>query len=92
MIKREYYGSELEEEGLSILILDSILICNITAKNIMKSLLRWLTKMVEFWLGTYHEGIMRSDQPYAKSRPLNFFSCGQSKRSPGVLCNQRFMF
>ena len=56
MIKREYYGSELEEEGLSILTLDSILICNITAKNIMKSLLRWLTKMVEFgWALTMKE-------------------------------------
>ena len=42
--------------GLSILILDSILICNITAKNIMKSLLRWLTKMVEFgWALTMKE-------------------------------------
>ena len=48
----------------------------------MKSLLRWLTKMVEFG---YHEGIMRSDQPYAKSRPLNFSPVGNQKEVP-VFC------
>lgn len=37
------------------------------------------------WLGTYHEGIMRSDQPYAKSRPLNFSPVGNQKEVP-VFC------
>ena len=92
MIKREYYGSELEEEGLSILILDSILICNITAKKHNEISAQVADKDGRIWLGTYHEGIMRSDQPYAKSRPLNFSPVGNQKRSPGVLCNQRFMF
>ena len=37
------------------------------------------------WLGTYREGIMRSDQPYAKSRPLNFSPVGNQKEVP-VFC------
>lgn len=37
------------------------------------------------WLGTYHEGIMCSDQPYAKSRPLNFSPVGNQKEVP-VFC------
>ena len=37
------------------------------------------------WLGTYHEGIMRSDQPYAKSRPLNFSPVGNQNEVP-VFC------
>ncbi len=37
------------------------------------------------WLGTYHEGIMRSDQSYAKSRPLNFSPVGNQKEVP-VFC------
>lgn len=37
------------------------------------------------WLGTFHEGIMRSDRPYAKSRPLNFSPVGNQKEVP-VFC------
>lgn len=42
-------------------------------------------KDARIWLGTYHEGIMRSDQPYAKSRPLNFSPVGNQKEVP-VFC------
>ena len=92
MIKREYYGSELEEEGIVYFDFRQHSYMQYHSKKHNEISAQVADKDGRIWLGTYHEGIMRSDQPYAKSRPLNFFSCGQSKRSPGVLCNQRFMF